>query len=182
MKRRKNFWNGWLIFWGSVILFFLIVNTAFFFLCTSSECSHNFLLTKVLFKVFLFITAIVCIIYHFVDYRTINKMDDKSVKMKFNNFKDTYCVNPNRWYMQEKDGRLKYKYDEGWYTKCYYVTFSYFDWLKFLCWKISHEHNKRINNKRKKERECDERMIDMLECIQKDINVAYEKIVSIKVE
>ena len=174
MGKRKDFWFTWLGIWIGVIVFILFGEGLVYLACSNTEL----LFTKIAIQVFLIATAIISTVFHFVDYLTINKMDDKSVKMKFDNFKDTYHVNPNRWYIQ--DGRLKYKYEEGWYITCYYVTFSYFDWLKFILWKVNKEHYERIEHRRKKERECDERMIKMLKCVQKDINRAYEKIASIE--
>ena len=40
MKKHKDFWRDWIIIWGAFIGFFLIVDSLFYFLCTSPECNH----------------------------------------------------------------------------------------------------------------------------------------------
>lgn len=180
MKNRKDFWVPWLIIWGIVIAFFLGMNALAYFCCDGPDCNHRFLVFKIASQIFILATAITWIICHFIDYAGMNKGDDDTVRMKFNHFKDVYYVNPNRWNATYKNYdifRLRYRNGENyWRQDSYYVTFSYFDWLKFLLWKKTRNYEEHLNLKRKKEEESNKRMAEMLKYIQKDIDEAYEKI------
>lgn len=188
MKDRKDFWVPWLISWGIIITPILIVNTLKYFLCDNPDCNHRFLVTKIVFQIFVLVTAIIYIICHFIDYANMNKADGESVRMKFNHFKDVYYINPDRWDMtpghwRDNYGRLRYRSGEGyWRQETYYVTFSYFDWLKFLLWQKVDKYEKKIKRKRNEEEASNKRLADMLKYIQKDIDEAYEKIGSAKDE
>lgn len=173
MKPRENFWVPWFVCWGIALAFFLIINTMAYFLCDSPECNHNFYMVKLIGQLFVVITSIVYIVLHFVDYFTLNELDDHSVKMSFNNFRDAYYVNSDRWH--NFDGSLVYKYYGKKYIS-YHVVFSYFDWLRFLHWQKINERNRRRKLKMAMEEEHNVRMAEMLKCIQADINEAYEKI------
>lgn len=175
MKSRKNFWVTWFIVWGIVIAFFLMINALAYFCCENPDCNHNFIVTKITSQIFICTTVIFAIIFHFINYFGMNKANNNSVKMKFNHFKDVYSVNPDRWYMHR--GFLLYEYaHDYWHSNSYIVTFSYFDWLKFLLWQKADKYSKHLESKRKKKEASNERMAEMLKYIQADINEAYEKI------
>ena len=173
MKDRKDFWAPWFVCWAIGLAFFFGVGAILYFYC-ECENTHEFLAGKVVSQLCIVATIIVAIIFNFIDYRSFNKFDNKSVKMKFNHFKDAYYVNPDRWEMIK--GRLTYEYEERYYKNLYYVVFSYFDWLRFLLWCMVDEYYERRKIKRKKEEDHNARMANMLKHIQMDINKAYEKI------
>lgn len=177
MKDRKDFWVSWLIVWGIVIAFILIINTFSYFLCDGSDCNHRFLGFKIISQIFVLVTAIIYIICNFIDYVAINVTNNESVRMKFSHFKDVYYINPDRWDIsywswENKYSRLRYC-NRG---RIYYVTFSYFDWLKFLLWRKRRKYEEMLKNARAVEEANNERLAEMLKYIQKDINEAYEKI------
>lgn len=182
MKDRKDFWVRWFIVWGIIIIPILALSILVFFFCEDPDCNHRFIVLKILSQNFVVITVIVWIICHFIDYANMNKANDKSVRMKFNHFKDVYYVNPNRWDIATSDwddGFIRLRYSNGenyWREDSYYVTFSYFDWLKFLIWQKVDEYEEKIRRKRKREEASNERLAEMLKYIQKDIDEAYEKI------
>lgn len=181
MKKYKTFWNIWFLTWGITFAFFFLV----FILCSTienPECDHGLSIIKFLSKGFIFTTVTAYMIFHFINYHNMNKVNDKSVRMKFNHFKDVYYVNPNRWDIATSNwdnGFIRLRYRNGdnyWREDSYYVTFSYFDWLKFLLWDKIDEHENKIKRKRKEEEASNKRMVEMLKYIQKDIDEAYEKI------
>lgn len=174
MKDHQGFWTPWSVCYGIALGFTLIMCTITYFFCESPECNHNFLMVKIITQLFIASTAIAYAIFNFTDYVSLNKVNDDSVRMKFNHFKDIYYVNPDRWYMRQC--RLYYKYDTQHYYHCYYVTFSYLDWLKFLVWKKRKDYNDKINLKKEEQEQHDIRMAQMLKCVQKDINETYYKI------
>lgn len=175
MKNRKDFWVPWFIIWGIFIGAFLLFGTIAYFCCDNPDCNHRFLMVKITSQIFICTTAILAIIFHFINYFGMNKANNNSVKMKFRNFKDVYYVNPKRWCIYKGFLLYRYKYDY-WHEDSYRVTFSYFDWLKFRIWLNADEYNKNLEAKRKKKEASNERMAEMLKYIQADINKAYEKI------
>jgi hypothetical protein len=118
------------------------------------------------------------VIVHIVDYITLNKASDDSVRMKFKHFKDIYYINTDSW--QLHNGKLLYYgRTNNLRTKSYHVTFSYFDWIKFLLWDAANDYNDYTKRKREKQEQHNVRIAEMLECIQLDINEAYDKIKNI---
>ena len=182
MKNRKDFWFWWLIVWGIVIAFLFGINAIAYFACENPECNHLFFGFKIVSQIFILTTVIAYVICHFIDYARMNKADDESVRMKFDHFKDVYCVNPSRWgitpdYWSENFGRLRYRNGKDyWHEECYYVTFTYFDWLKFLFWNKFRKYEEKLKRKIEKKQEANERLAEMLRYVQNDINEAYEKI------
>ena len=174
MKSREDFWIPWFICWGLTIAVFAGCCALAYYLCENPECNHRFLLVKITGQIFIITTVISYIICHIVDYKSFNKINDESVKIKFSHFKDAYYVNPNRWRLYK--GRLSYQYDGPKKYTFYYVGFSYLDWLKFILWKNVDEYYEHRKLKMAKQEEHDVRMAEMLKCIQLDINDAYDKI------
>lgn len=175
MKNRKEDWEAWFSFSGVIIGIFLLINTACYFLCHSPDCNHRFLLTKIGVQVFIVISVIAWIICHFEDYVGMNKENNSTVRMKFNHFKDVYYVNPDRWLWN--NGKFLYKNGKDyWHQELYCVTFSYFDWIKFLLWNKLRKYEEKLELKRKKQEKSNELLAEMLKYIQKDIDEAYEKI------
>ena len=181
MKKRKDFWFSWLITWGIAIAFILVLNAFAYFCCDGPDCNHRFFVFKIASQIFIFATVIVWIICHFIDYVNMNKVDDTSVRMKFDHFKDVYYINPDRWYLN--DNRPLYKNGKDyWHKERYYVTFTYFDWLKFLSWQKYRKHEEKLEKEKAKEEASNKRLAEMLKYIQKDIDEAYEKISNAKDE
>lgn len=180
MKNRKEDWEAWFCLNGIVIGIVLALNAACYFLCDNPDCNHRFLLTKIGVQVFIVISLIAWIICHFEDYVGMNKANDDTVRMEFNHFKDVYYINPNRWLLNYSNSNVyRLRYRNGinpWRQEEYFVTFSYFDWLKFLFWRKNRKYEERFESKRRKQEESNERLAEMLKYIQKDIDEAYEKI------
>lgn len=170
MKSRKDFWVPWFIGWCVVLGIIGGASTLCYFLCTNPDCHHGLKLVKILISTFVVATIIISAICNIDDYRVYNELDDVSVKMKFNHFKDAYYVNPDRWTLRHH----RLYYERKW--NHYKIVFSYLDWLKFLVWCNVDEYYGHLKLKRAKQEEHNIRMAEMLKCIQMDINEAYEKI------
>lgn len=180
MKNRKTFWTAWFITFGIIIITIALSAIVCSFLCNNPECNHGLLVLKIASEIFIAATAIAGVIFNFIDYVNMNKANHETVRMKFNHFKDVYYIRPDRWditpdHWSSNFGRLRYRAGK-WGEDRYFVTFSYFDWLKFLLWQKVDKYEKKIKRKRNEQEESNIRMAEMLKYIQKDIDEAYEKI------
>lgn len=105
-------------------------------------------------------------ICYIVDWHENNPKGEKVVKMTFKHFNDMYNIAPNKWANDAYRGGLRYCDNQ---KGTFYIRFNFFDWRRYSRWLDLRERNKDIEME-------NEITADLLECFQKDINKAYEKI------
>lgn len=174
MKDRQDWWQEWFGLWGLLSCAAPFVIDLVISLCERTIC---FPITWIVIKIFMAITLVIAVVFHFIDYVRVNKQAETNVRIKFKHFKDIYYINPDNWGMFQKASddywRLMYHPSR---RKSYVVTFSYFDWLRFCLWRaIKHGRDKR-QEKLEAEQRHNQRLAEMLAYVQQDINNAYAKI------
>ena len=174
MKDHKDWWQEWFGMWG-----LLGVSAPFAIELVLSLCNGaiRFPVTWFIIKIFMAITLVIAVAFHFIDYVHVNKQTETNVRIKFKHFKDIYYINPDNWGMftiaSDDYWRLMYHPSR---RKSYVVTFSYFDWLRFCLFRMAKHGREKRQEKLEAEQRRNQRLAEMLAYVQQDINDAYAKI------
>ena len=172
----------WTSFWFSIInLFSWGIGVFANKVCETAEHNHNFIFLKITFicSIIAFVIAILS------DYHIANK-HEKSVKMKFSYFRDTYYINPEAWALPgasaswgiyENKDQLRYvKYERGYGKKIYFIKFSFIDWLKFRWWMVQYKWDKAEKDAQEEEKAEAERLAEIISAMQSDVNKVFKEI------